>query len=76
MKPVLHKKGNISVGVIIAVLIVSLIALTLIPQIKQAITDATGNLSTAELALVSLVPLGIVIGLLFLAFKGSGIKGM
>jgi len=73
----LNKKGSFStggvIGLIIGVLILVLIAIALLPVIKNAITLSISNWSASEYALLSLIPLLLIVVVLMAVVKGGGL---
>ncbi len=68
----ISNRGQVNVvGAIVGVAIATLVAVALLPAIQASINDA--NLTGATLTIANLVPLGIVLALMIIAFRVSGI---
>lgn len=65
-----NKSGQIGIGAIIAVMVLVIVATSLLPTINTSVADYNGTGS----ALLTNVPLFVVIGVLLAAVVGAGLS--
>jgi uncharacterized protein YqhQ len=71
----LKSKTAMNVGGIIALVIGMVIVVSIIPIVITTINDTKSNYSSTEQVMLGLVSLLLVVGIVWAAFKASGVSG-
>lgn len=75
MKLLKRKNGSISIGSIIGIIVIALVAVTILPVLLTTLSASAGNFTASQYALLGLVPIGIIIAVVVGAFAMAKSRG-